>query len=165
MWQGGSDMAMEMFVLSDRELSSIAEWQTAIDAEGYPVRLDHDIQLETHAGFLPAHLCSKSTGFECNHFPATEFIREIRKMSNVNIGHDWKCVLAFRWRGDLDELQAACMAAAAYASAVNGVVFDEQDANIRSAAEARENVQKIVHDIPKIEAVMRESGGANGRTH
>ena len=64
----------------------------------------------------------------------------------------------------LDELQAACMAAAAYASAVNGVVFDEQEANVRSAAEARENVQKIVHDIPKIKAIMRESSSAIGRT-
>ena len=33
-------MAMELFVLSDELLNSTADWQAAIDGEGYPLRLD-----------------------------------------------------------------------------------------------------------------------------
>lgn len=157
-------MAMEMFVLSDRNLTFIADWQAAIDAERYPLQLDPDIRLQTHVGFLPARLSGQSTGFECDHFPAAEFIREIQEISSVEFGHAWNYVLAFRWRGDLNELQAACMAAAAYATAVDGVVFDDEESIVRSAAEARENVQKIVSDIPKIEALKREGGGTDGCT-
>jgi hypothetical protein len=38
-------MAMEIFALSDRRLNSIAEWQRAIDAEGFPfpARLTTDV--------------------------------------------------------------------------------------------------------------------------
>jgi hypothetical protein len=153
---GGSDMSLEMFVLSDRELNSIADWQVAIDAEGHPLKLDPGVHLETHFGFLPAHLRGQSTGFECDHFPAAEFIRETRETGSVDIPHDWKYVLAFRWGGDFNELQAVCMAATAYASAVNGVVLDDQEAKIRSVAETRAGVQETVNNIPKMEAIMRE---------
>lgn len=126
-------MAMETFVLSDRELSSVSEWQTAIDAEGFPLQLSPDVQLETHAGFLPAYLHGELTGFECDHFPADEFMSE---MSDIDLGHDWKYVLAFRWRGDFNEMRAALIAGAAYAKATDGVVFDDQERKVRSAAEA-----------------------------
>ena len=43
-------MAMEMYVLSDGQLGSIEEWQAAIDAEGFPLKLDHT-ELKGHSGF------------------------------------------------------------------------------------------------------------------
>ena len=126
-------MAMEMFVLSDRELTSISEWQAAIDAEGYPLQLSPDVDFKTHSGFLPTHLRGKLTGFECDHFPADEFMRE---MSGVDFGRDWKYVLAFRWCGDFNEMRAALIAGSAYAKATHGVVFDDQERKVRNAVEA-----------------------------
>jgi hypothetical protein len=133
------DMSMEMFVLSDRELSSIAEWQAAIDAKGFPLKMD-DTNLKAHSGFLPARLNGKLTGFECDHFPAAEFMSETPE---VDFGHDWMFVLAFRWIGNFKEMTAAWMAAAAYAAATEGVVLDDQEPKIRTAAEATEEARYL----------------------
>jgi hypothetical protein len=138
-------VAMEMYVLSDGELGSIEEWQAAIDAEGFPLKLDHT-DLKRHSGFLPARLEGKLTGFECYHDPADDFIRE---NSDIDLGRAWKFVLGFRWRGDYDEFEAAWMAATAYASVTSGVVFDD-DGSILSVAQAREAVRKILRDMPRL---------------
>ena len=132
-------MAMEMFVLSDRELNSISEWQIAIDAKSFPLKLDQ-ADFKTHSGFLPARLNGELTGFECDHFPAAEFIDGT---PNVDFGHNWMFVLAFRWIGDFKEMTAACMAAASYAAATEGVVLDDQEAKIRTVAEAMEEARYL----------------------
>ncbi len=148
----GVGMAMELFVLSDKQLNSVWEWQTAIDSEGYPLQLSTKTPFESLKGFLPASLRNAQTGFECDHWPASQFIRE---MSDINFRRDWKYVLAFRWTR-LDELQAAWMAATAYACATDGVVFDDQEAKIRTANEARQAVRDIARALPEVEAIMRD---------
>jgi hypothetical protein len=146
-------VAMELFVLSDKQLRSVAEWQAAIEAEGYPLQLDDKTPITALKGFLPAQLRAATTGFECGHWPADRFMRE---MSGVNFDHDWKHVLTFRWGGDLNQVQAAWMAAAAYATATDGVVFDEEEGKVRTAVDARAVVQEIECDMPKVEAILRE---------
>jgi hypothetical protein len=146
-------MAMEMFVFSDVKLTSVTQWQAAIDAEGYPLKLAADVELDTHSGFLPAYLRGERTGFECDHFPASELAGE---MPDVKFEHQWKFVLAFRWIGNFKELQAACMAAAAYAIATRGAIVNDQEPKIVSAVEARDEVRRILEDIPKLEAIRKE---------
>src|ERR1700761_7204810 len=102
-------MAMERFVLYDKELASINEWQAAIDAQGYSLKLDTSTNFQAHGGFLPARLYGKTTGFEWDHWPAAEFMAG---NPDIGFGHDWKFVLAFRWIGDFNEMVAAWMAAA-----------------------------------------------------
>lgn len=127
-------MAMELFVLSDKQLLSVAEWQLSIDSEGYALRLDGNKAIAALRGFLPARLRDAKTGFECNSWPADEFMREI---PNVNFGHAWKYVLAFRWGGNLSQVPAVWMAATAYAKATDGILFDEEAGITCSAADAR----------------------------
>lgn len=128
-------MAMELCVLSDRQLGSIAEWQVAINAEGFPLTLSDEQSLDEINGFLPAQFRGQPTGFECSHWSAAEFMRD---MSKVDFGHAWKHVLALRWRADFDELRAAWIAGSAYARATDGIVFDDQEGKLRNAAEAIE---------------------------
>lgn len=130
---------MELWVLSDRQLSSIAEWQTAIDAEEFPLTLSDEKPLDKINGFVPVRLRGRPTGFECSHWPAVEFMRD---MSTVDFGHAWKQVLAFRWRANFDELRAAWIAGSAYARATDGIVFDDQEGKIRNAAEAIEEARR-----------------------
>jgi hypothetical protein len=137
-------MAMELWVLSDKQLNSIAEWQSAIDIEGFPLKLSEKLQFEKLDGFLPSHLRGDLTGFECNHWNASEFMRDA---SDIDFGHDWKYVLAFRWGGNFNELRAAWIAGASYAQATGGVVFDDQEGKIRNAAEARE-VARVEYETP-----------------
>jgi hypothetical protein len=140
-------MAMELWVLSDKKLNSIAEWQSAIDAEGFALQLSDGTSFGELNGFLPAHLRGRSTGFECNHWPASAFMHEMQEMLGTDFGHDWTYVLAFRWRGDFNELRAAWIAGAAYAQATGGIVFDDQEGKLRSAVEARE-VARVEYETP-----------------
>jgi hypothetical protein len=146
-------MAMELFVLSDEQLNSLADWQDAIDGEGYPLRFEGNKSIVDLKGFLPARLREAKTGFECNVWPAEEFMHE---MPGVDFGHEWKYVLAFRWGGNLNQVPAVWMAAAAYAKATNGVVFDEEEGKIRAAADARTVVHDIEREMPEMEAMLRK---------
>lgn len=130
---------MELWVLSDKRLNSITEWQNAIDASEFPLRLSDRIAFEKIDGFLPAQLDERQTGFECNHWPFEHFARDFPK---VDLGRQWKFVLTCRWRANFDELRAAWIAGAAYAQATNGIVFDDQEAKIRTAGEACETARR-----------------------
>jgi hypothetical protein len=132
-------MAMELWVLSDKQLGSVAEWQAVIDNQEFPLILSDEKPLAKINGFVPARLRGQPTGFECSHWPAAEFIRE---MSTVDFSHPWKHVLAFRWRANFDELRAAWIAGAAYACGTGGIVFDDQEGKIRSAAAALETARR-----------------------
>jgi len=132
-------MAMEFWVLSDKQLGSIAQWQAAIDAERFPLTLSDEKSFDEINGFVPARLRGQLTGFECNHWPAAQFMRE---MSTVDFGRVWKYVLAFRWRANFTELRAAWIAGSAYARATEGVVFDDQEGKVRNAAEAVETARR-----------------------
>jgi hypothetical protein len=146
-------MAMELFVFSDNQLNSTLEWQASIGREGYQLLFVNERPLNTLKGFLPVLLRDTKTGFECSHWLPENLMREI---PDVNFGHDWKYLLTFRWGGDFDQLQAAWMAATAYASATDGVIFDEEQGKMRTPAEAREIVQEIEHGMPAVEAILRD---------
>lgn len=132
-------MAMELWVLSDKQLNSVAEWQAAIDAEGMPLTLSDETPLNKVDGFVPAYLRQQLTGFECNHWSAADFMRD---MSNVDFRRGWKHVLAFRWSANFNELRAAWIAGSAYALATDGVVFDGQEGKVRNAVEAVETARR-----------------------
>jgi hypothetical protein len=142
-------MSMELWVFSDQQLSSIVEWQSAIDAEAYPLKLDDMTPFENLKGFLPANLRGELTGFECYHDDADKLIRN---NSDLSFGHNWKYALAFRWVGSkVNELRAAWMAGTAYAQATGGVIFDDQEARFRNGMEAREVVREVERDMPDID--------------
>ncbi|HEY1980929.1 MAG TPA: hypothetical protein VGH13_12665 [Xanthobacteraceae bacterium] len=149
-------MSMELRLFSDRQLESIAQWQCAIDAEAFPLRLSAERSLDAVAGFLPSYLQGRLTGFECNHWNSAEVMAEY---PTVEFSHDWKYVLAFRWSGSKrDEMRVAWMAAAAYARATDGVVFDELDGKVRTADQALEVVRDLESDDQHIvEAAVKEA--------
>jgi ketopantoate reductase len=69
--------------------------------------------------------------------------------------HRWRFALGFRWLGSrMDELQATWMAAAAYAAATDGVVFDCENGEILTAQQARHAVREIIRDLPRMTALL-----------
>ena len=139
-------MSIEFSVLSDRRLSSTAEWQQAIDAEGFPLRLDPTCELAQAGGFFPAHFGDKLTGFECYHDDAGEVIDG---NSDIDFGRRWAYALGLRIGGDEDELRAAFMAATAYARATGGVVWDGESGEVMSPDRAAEVTRDIDAHAPK----------------
>jgi hypothetical protein len=136
---------MELWIFSDRRLNSLSEWQAAVDAEGYPLRLSTDMEFGKLRGFFPIHLRGELTGFECYHDDAAELMSA---NPNVNFDHEWKYALGFRWLGSkMSELRTAWMAATAYAQATGGVVVDDQELKVHTASEAREVVREVERDF------------------
>jgi hypothetical protein len=146
-------MSMELEILSDIQLKSLDEWQRSIDAIGFPLRLDPNIRVEDIGGFIPARLGETPTGFECYQDNANEIVQAIG-ISNVD--RAWRFALGLRWKGDLNELQAAWMAAAAYARATKGILFDYEEGKVYQPSEAVAQVHRIERDVPHVEAILRE---------
>lgn len=147
-------MSMELHVLSDRRLASIAEWQHAIDAEGFPLVLAADVDLAMARGFLPATLQGRQSGFESYDDDAA---RTLDFLGRNHFDRPWRHALGFRWLGSrFDELETAWMAATAYAAATAGIVFDHEEGKVFTPAEARETVRTIQRDRPATEAIMQQ---------
>jgi hypothetical protein len=146
-------MSMELHVLSDIQLNSMAEWQRAIDEESYPIQLDADISLISVKGLLPLTLDGRRTGFECYHDDASG---TMGFLGLDHFPHRWKFALGFRWRGDIDELQAAWMAATAYVATTAGVIFDHEEATVLTPEQARKMVADILKGRPHFDAIMEE---------
>lgn len=139
-------MSIEISVLSDRRLASTAEWQRAIDAERFPLRLDPEVQLDQANGFFPAHFGDKLTGFECYHDDAAE---TIGNYPDIDFGRPWAHALGLRIMGDDDELRASFMAATAYARATGGVVWDGESGEVMSPDRAAEVTREIERNTPR----------------
>ena len=126
-------MSIEIFVLSDRRLGTIEEWQKAIAAEGFDLRLDVSRPIEDLSGYLPAHKGDRLAGFECDHWDMEDVLEG---SPDVDFGRRWDETLAFRVGGSFHELWGAYVAAAAYARATGGAVFDSEEGKVLTPDEA-----------------------------
>ena len=151
--KGSNQMSMEIFVLSDRRLGSIAEWQQAIDAEGFDLRLDTSRAFDALRGHLPAHRGEQHSGFECDHWDPGDVFETY---TDIDFDRRWKHTLAFRWGADLHACVGAYMAAAAYARATDGVVLDCEEGRIVTPQRASEIAREVEKQIPAIEAAIRK---------
>lgn len=142
-------MSMELMIFSDKQLNTVEEWQAAIDAEGFPLRLSDDVILGRISGFFPMHLRGELTGFECYHEDSSEIIAQ---NPGLGIDHPWKFVLHFVWLGSKwNELLAAWMAATAYARVTDGIIIDGEDWKFYTADQAR----AVVDDNESPETLAR----------
>lgn len=144
---------MQISVLSDKQLSSIADWQNAIDAKTFPLRLSYDKPLAQLGGMLPVVVSDKETAFECHHREPSDIFETY---NDFDFGHAWKYTLAFIWGGNFDAMLAAWMAATAYAAAVEGIVFNEEEGKLLNPTECIETIREIERSRPEFEAAIRE---------
>jgi hypothetical protein len=146
------DMSMEIYVLSNKRLSSFEEWQQAINRDGFQLTISRNDPIETHTGYLPARWQEKQTGFECSFWDIREIMEEYPA---ADFRGEWTHALAFRWGADLTECCCAYAAATAYAAASGGVVFDPQEGLTKPPDKARETARKIEAEIPMFEANVK----------
>lgn len=143
-------MSIEIFALSDRRLGSIAEWQQAINAAGFDLRLDTSRSFENLSGHLPAYRGEQHAGFECDHWDPLDVMDEETNGADIDFGRRWTQALAFRFGGDYHALWGAYVAAAAYAKATDGVVFDGESGEVfppdEAAATARDLERRLPHE-------------------
>jgi hypothetical protein len=136
-------MSMEVHVFSNERLPSIASWQKAIDADGFDLKLDPEVQFESASGFLPALLYGKQSGFECYHDPFDGLKETYHDLPYFKSCPDWKYVLSFRWGSIAHEGVSIFMAAIAYAKATGGVIYEPQEGRTATVDEARTWLQDL----------------------
>jgi hypothetical protein len=141
-------MSIEIFVMSDRRLSSIEEWQHAIEKEGFALRLDASRPFEALSGHLPAWRGSEPAGFECDHWDAADIL-DNDGLADIDFGHRWTQTLALRFGGDFLALWGAFAAATAYARATGGVVFDGEGGEVLTPDQAAQIVRDIELELGK----------------
>jgi hypothetical protein len=145
-------MSMEIYVLSERRLVSIQEWQRSIDAIGVSMKLSTGTPFAKLRGALPVLLDRKPSHFECDHWDVKDFVRTY---PDVQSGHRSKYALAIRWGADADAASSAYSAAAGYARATGGFIFDCQEGAVISLERAIEIADELKHSGPAIEAAVR----------
>jgi hypothetical protein len=146
-------MAMELYVFSDWQLSSMSAWQAAIDNAGFPVGLPVRFPFDWENRVLPAEFRGRPTTFESKLCDAGEHIAE---SPHIEFGRRWKHGLVLRWGSDPYAAAAAYMAASAYAQATGGVLLDCEEGKIISAKRAAEIGFDMERSIPMIEAAVRK---------
>jgi hypothetical protein len=144
-------MSMEIYVLSDKQLGSMNAWQQAVDAEHFALKLNTERPIGELQGFLPAAWGGRQAGFECDPWSPSDVIDTY---TEVAFNRPWKYCLAFRWGADARACLGAYMAAAAYASATAGVVFDPDSGRILAQLLAKQMAQQIEKDLPSHERMM-----------
>lgn len=140
-------MSMEMFVLSDRRLDSIAAWQEAIDRAGFNLRLDTSRTFDQLSGHLPAWRDEEHAGFECDQCDAAEILDAV---DDLEFDHRYPCCLAFRFGGDLFAMWGAAVAAAAYTVATGGVLLECESGELLTAERAIEFARQTERDNESI---------------
>jgi hypothetical protein len=145
-------MATMIYVLSDRRLHSIAEWQAAVDAEAFPLRFAPDEPDGQAVGNLRMQLRDKETEIECGFGEFNE-VRET--FGNDDFGRDWRCVIDFTWGSDFFREIASWMAATAYARATAGVVFDERQEELLTPDACVNVVRELERMLPERQEMVR----------
>lgn len=145
-------MTMDLFALSRRRLGSIAEWQDAITKEGFQLRLAIDVPFLKLRGHLPAYWRGREAGFECSHGDVDELITTYYEIA---FGHGWNYVLKFHFH-TFPACAAVSIAAAAYARAADGIVFDPQDSRMMTPHEAARVARQAEIDVPRYEREFAE---------
>lgn len=147
-------MSMEIYVLSPRRLNSIAEWQKAIDIEGFSLVLNTERPFEELQGFLPARWHQGQAGFECDHWSVRDVVEGY---PDIKPNRSWKYCIAFRWGADVRACLGAYMAASAYATATDGIVLDCDAGKLLTPEQARQMAAKIEKELPSFERAMQST--------
>lgn len=145
-------MSIQLCVFSDSHLSSTGDWQQSIEAEGFPLWLSAGQFLNKQSGALTALLRENPVSLQYRMRDAGGMIRFYKE---IDFGHDWTYVLTLPWISGLDGLDAAWMAATAYARATSGIVFDPQEGKVFNPAEALKVIKDMERTRPEAEAALR----------
>jgi hypothetical protein len=144
-------MATEIFVFCDRQIGSIAEWQAAIDAEGFALRLSTSglsNEVSGHARF--GH---DDAGFECDQADSAALMA---RYPAVDFGHAWRCVRAFRSGPDLKSNIVSWIGVVIFAKVAGRKVFDPQEGKLYAPEEALDPLREVERDILQVEDELKK---------
>jgi hypothetical protein len=121
--RGVLEMSLDFYVLCKRPLSSLEEWQSAINELGFDLEITSECKVDSMAGFLPVTLHGDQTGFECSEFSIEDLTETY---DEIDFGGPWPFAYAM-YTGSMGGCVSALIAAAAIAKLTDGLAFDPQE--------------------------------------
>jgi hypothetical protein len=146
-------MSAEIFVFSDSQIGSIAEWQQAIEAEGFALRLSTDGSSDELSGQMAARFGNEDIGFEYNQ---VDVVGLMSRYTDVDFSHAWKFVRAFRSAPQLKPNVAAWIGAAIFAKLTGGKVFEPGADKLSMTEELLNSLRDVEHAVLEVEAERKE---------
>ncbi len=141
-------MANEQFAFIERaKVPSASQWQAAIDAAGFDLKLDPSLEPFEHSGFLPCTLFGADSGVETYYDPASEVISDPDLLNELYGGRDF-CI-RFRWGGSFREAACAMILSYSLAKSCGAVVSYEGDAPYVSLEALRTDTEEILREAQK----------------
>ncbi|MCJ2125800.1 hypothetical protein [Methylobacterium sp. J-077] len=141
-------MTMEAYALCQRPISSILEWQAAIDAIGFDLTLKSDQVPPAVSGHFPARWQGREAGFECSVIPFSDVAETYPE---TDFGGPWACVYAFYF-ATFPACAGTWIAIAAALRLSTGVAFDPQEDKLLTAEAAIRYAHEAVASIARLEA-------------
>lgn len=122
---------MSYIVFSNRHLVSAKDWQASLNELGFAITLDADGDhpIVTLSGHKPSTWNKQEAGFECYPGHATETVESIDIYDGFDFGGPWTSMMELYYSG-FAGMAGAAMAAAAYAQATGGIVFEPEGGDI-----------------------------------
>jgi hypothetical protein len=133
-------MAMEVHVFFHGQLPTKAALGQALNNLGFPLSMESTTgSLEEHSGFMPMKVREDESGVEFDVFKDRDAMVELAR---TDLDPRFDRMASFRWGGDETEMLAGLCASAALAKLTGGLVLDEADGKLKSAAAAIRRARK-----------------------
>lgn len=142
-------MSVEVYVLSNKLLYSTNALQSNIDQLGFQLTVLTDRDWTVARGHVSASWKGQEAGFECS--PAQ--LAGLKETYALNLGGPWDHAICFRF-GTLPGCAGALIAAAAYAHATNGVLFETEDLKIFSPSDAITHARESELEVVRWEEIQ-----------
>lgn len=126
-------MTVDLYMLCDRPVMSVDEWQTAIDKLGFDLTLPMSLNVATATGALTARWRGEPVVFEFSAFPYQE-IEEGN--SGLDFERTWPNAYVMYTGSSFVGCAGVIIAGAALVHCTGGRLFDPQDSLILKPDEA-----------------------------
>src|SRR5262249_2649434 len=137
----------------DRQVSWIAEWQRAIEAEGFALRFSTTGPADELSGSVAAKLGNDDAGFECNQESSADIMA---RDPDVDFGHAWQFAKGLPQRSHLEVEYCSWIGAAIFAKVTGGKVFDPGADKLSTTKELLSSLREVEHDILQVEVELKK---------
>ena len=141
-------MANEQYAfIQKHKVPSRAQWQEAVDAAGFDLQIDPELQVFAHVGFMPCKLLGKNSGVEMYYSPANEVFDD--PAATEELAGDRDYCISFRWGSSFCEAACAMILSYVLANSFGAVVSYEGEEPRPDLAALRKETDDILKEAAK----------------
>lgn len=141
-------MANEQFAfIHKNKVPTPDQWQAAVDAAGFDLKLDPELKVFEDEGFMPCKLFGKDSGVETYYSPIDELFDDRAEAEELAGDRDF-CI-SFRWGGRYSEAACAMVLSYVLAHSFGAVVSYEFEDPYEDLDALRKETEEILKEAAK----------------